>query len=349
MEWRNPANVNIYIQGSIWIWVQRTSNKTELKQGVQSSGRPVMIISNDVFNQHSPSVNCLTITSELKHSPVHVPFILDVESHIQCEQIHTISKSELVEYKGVVAPITLSNVKSKLSIQFDMRTDRNLEILTSVKISVDELNNRAKNGFGFSEITADMAGVLENIHDCFSYIKTEISKLQINKNEDKGSGEQGIVINAKNSKTDNPSVINETKHDEKPIKPNGVKKRNHGKYTDEEIAYILDTANPIDDIIARLGLKNKTKVYQMRSYHNKKNRKLENSPSVQPTVKSTTKTKNETKRKRRVYSDEEKEYIIDKSNSLEDIMAMFDYKDKATAYKMRAYFKKNYPTAAKND
>ena len=65
----NLEHSNKHTQGSIWKWV----NDAEKKQGVQSSGRPVLIISNSGFNYHSLVVNCVTITGQLRESPVHVP------------------------------------------------------------------------------------------------------------------------------------------------------------------------------------------------------------------------------------------------------------------------------------
>jgi len=110
---------NKYVQGSVWRW----KNDRELKPGVQGGERPVLIISNDKLNETSVAVNCVTITTVIKHSPVHVSAHIDADSEIQCEQIHTISKTELIEFKGMVPPDILAQVKAKLRFQLDMYPD----------------------------------------------------------------------------------------------------------------------------------------------------------------------------------------------------------------------------------
>lgn len=136
----NLDSTNKYVQGSVWKWV----NSLEKRAGVQSSERPVLIISNNTFNNFSLSINCVSITSVLKESPVHVPLYIIVDSHIQCEQIHTVPKTELIEFIGIVPNSTLSQVKAKIRIQFDMSTDRNTEMFNSIKKSLDELNAKTE-------------------------------------------------------------------------------------------------------------------------------------------------------------------------------------------------------------
>jgi len=110
-----------HIQGSVWHW----DNRNLKKDGVQSSERPVLIISNDNFNKHSSAVNRLSITTVLKDSPVHEPIYIATDSHIQCELIRTIPKAVLIGYIGAIPATTLLNVKAKLKIQFDIVEDEN--------------------------------------------------------------------------------------------------------------------------------------------------------------------------------------------------------------------------------
>lgn len=65
-------------------------------KGIISGPRPVLIISNDVFNACSPVVNVLGISGQRKESPVHYRINLDEESYVNCEQIYTVSKTWLV-------------------------------------------------------------------------------------------------------------------------------------------------------------------------------------------------------------------------------------------------------------
>ena len=129
-------HTNKYMQGSVFKWTSGDS----IRAGVQSGERPMLIISNNTFNYFSPVVNCVSITSILKESPVHVPIYINMDSHVQCEQIHTIPKAELVDFMGMAPPITISNVKAKLRIQFDMAADKNTEMFQAIKKILDDLN-----------------------------------------------------------------------------------------------------------------------------------------------------------------------------------------------------------------
>ena len=326
MESRN-GNLNAHIQGSVWMWTQRTTQQQEPKKGVQSSGRPILIVSNNTFNTWSPSVNCLTITSQLRESPVHVPVNLDVSSHIQCEQIHTIPKIELSEYKGVISPVTLANVKAKLNIQFDMGTDRSLEILSKIKNSMDALTESASTGFGLPAFEKEVANTMVNIHNCFTSIKTEIQKLRT------GSVEN-VPENVEPAET-----VPET--DASQAKAIVKGKRSRGGFSDDEIAFIIDEANSISDVVELFEFKDRATAYRARSYYK---RKQKGGHGRGETDKHDTLAQKKNG-KHRVYSEEDKRFIIDKSHSVDEIMERFDYKDKATASKMRSYFRKNYKAA----
>ncbi|MCL2415333.1 MAG: type II toxin-antitoxin system PemK/MazF family toxin [Defluviitaleaceae bacterium] len=129
---------NKFVNGSIWHW----DNQRNQTEGVQSGQRPILIISNNTFNRFSASVNCLSITTNLKDSPVHVPIMLSRQSHIQCEQVHTVSKSELTEYLGTAPHITMSYVNEKLKLQLSMNDDRHTELLLQIKDDMDALNKK---------------------------------------------------------------------------------------------------------------------------------------------------------------------------------------------------------------
>lgn len=65
-------------------------------KGILSGPRPVLIISNNVFNACSPVVNILGISGQEKKSPVHYRADLDMKSYINCEQLYTVNKDMLV-------------------------------------------------------------------------------------------------------------------------------------------------------------------------------------------------------------------------------------------------------------
>ena len=62
----------------------------------QKSGRPGIIVSNDLANKHSPIVSVVYLTSqEKKPLPTHVDVICKVPSTALCENIQTVSKERL--------------------------------------------------------------------------------------------------------------------------------------------------------------------------------------------------------------------------------------------------------------
>ena len=229
--------VHKYLQGSIWHWRNPNSN---VREGVQAGSRPVLVISNDIFNKYSPVVNCVSITTNIKNSRVHEPVFITRPSHIQCEQIHTVSKEELNEYLGTVEHSTMSNVKAKLKIQFGMGEDRHLELLSDIKSIVDDISKKQDEA---SELLVDEA------------VKTT------NQN-----GASEILAPAPN--TPKQAAKPKQQSSPKPQKENKPK-QTHRKYTDEDRAFILDTNNTTADLMERFGYKDKVAANSARTYMRK--------------------------------------------------------------------------------
>lgn len=89
----------------------------------QGGARPVLIISNDVGNRHSPTVIVAAITGRIgtkaklpTHIFVHDNEGLDKESVILLEQIRTIDKQRLQKYLGTLDSCCLFDVDKALSI-----------------------------------------------------------------------------------------------------------------------------------------------------------------------------------------------------------------------------------------
>lgn len=79
------------------------------KGSVQSGIRPVLVIQNNIGNEHSPTIVVATITSVLKklNQPTHI--LLDTScglkelSMVMLEQVRTVDKTcELIEYIGII-------------------------------------------------------------------------------------------------------------------------------------------------------------------------------------------------------------------------------------------------------
>lgn len=93
----------------------------------QGGIRPVLVISNNKGNKHSPTVIITTITSKIKHKemPTHIPIFLETSkrscnSLITVEHIKTISKSRLKEKVGRLSDDDFEKVKVALRISLDM-------------------------------------------------------------------------------------------------------------------------------------------------------------------------------------------------------------------------------------
>ena len=101
------------------------------KQGhdnIQQGYRPVIIIQNDKGNQHSPTtIICSITTAKKKPLPTHL-YIgasggLHKESTILCEQIETISKTDLDIYVGEIKDKKLlKELNRKIAISLGINT-----------------------------------------------------------------------------------------------------------------------------------------------------------------------------------------------------------------------------------
>ncbi|OUO76860.1 PemK family transcriptional regulator [Blautia sp. An249] len=101
----------------------------------QGGTRPVLIISNDIGNKHSPTVIVAAITSRVQTKaklPTHTIINdfegLDKGSIILLEQIRTIDKKRLQEYLGTLDGRFLPAVDTALaiSVSLEKRVDRNV-------------------------------------------------------------------------------------------------------------------------------------------------------------------------------------------------------------------------------
>ena len=93
----------------------------------QGGKRPVLIISNDIGNKHSPTVIVAAITSRVQtkaklptHTIVNDFAGLDKDSVILLEQIRTIDKKRLQEYLGTLDGRFLPAVDKALAISVSL-------------------------------------------------------------------------------------------------------------------------------------------------------------------------------------------------------------------------------------
>lgn len=92
---------------------------------VQGGVRPVVIISNDMNNRYSPTVQIIPLTSKgkKKNLPVHVCIeakenVLGKESQALVEQLTTVDKSVLMDKKGSLPKAVIHAIETAIRIQF---------------------------------------------------------------------------------------------------------------------------------------------------------------------------------------------------------------------------------------
>jgi mRNA interferase MazF len=98
----------------------------------QGGTRPVLIISNDVGNKHSPTVIVTPITSRV-HTKAKLPTHtlikdfegLDKNSIILFEQIRTIDKQRLRKYVGMLSTVIMARADKALAISISLREVNN--------------------------------------------------------------------------------------------------------------------------------------------------------------------------------------------------------------------------------
>lgn len=97
-------------------------NEDIAQAGIQNGSRPHLIISNDKFNEFSPVVTCVPLTTRNKRfSPVHY-FLhknagIEKDSYVLCEQITTIPKSSIKNIICSLPANILLEINTLLSIQ----------------------------------------------------------------------------------------------------------------------------------------------------------------------------------------------------------------------------------------
>lgn len=118
-NYMNSQNQNMEVyRGDIFYISHGSSVGSE-----QQSGRPGIIVSNDISNKYSPNVEVVFLTTqEKKPLPTHVEVICKLPSTALCENIQTVSKERLGNF---IKSCTTSEMKK---IDEALRKSLGLEI-----------------------------------------------------------------------------------------------------------------------------------------------------------------------------------------------------------------------------
>ena len=108
-------------RGDVW-----TINLVPTMGRAQAGVRPALVVSVDKFN-HGPAglVIVLPITSKNKNQPIHVPVKppeggLSTISFIKCDDIRSVSKQRLKQFRGTVSAQTMVEVERRIRILLNL-------------------------------------------------------------------------------------------------------------------------------------------------------------------------------------------------------------------------------------
>ena len=88
----------------------------------QQAGRPAVIVSNDLNNKHSSTVEVVYLTTKPKTDlPTHVAITATgIPSTALCEQVHTIDTTRLGSFCGSCSDDELARISEALMISLDL-------------------------------------------------------------------------------------------------------------------------------------------------------------------------------------------------------------------------------------
>ena len=104
------GNLQKFIRGQVW-WQKPAPIR---QPGIQSDGRPVVIISNNAGNRFSPAITVIPFTTaDKKPLPTHVKVLMEdgKVSTVLCEQLRTISTDLLEGYIGTLDDTKLTEIE----------------------------------------------------------------------------------------------------------------------------------------------------------------------------------------------------------------------------------------------
>lgn len=112
-------------RGEIWYIEKGFSVGSE-----QASGRPAVVISNDLNNTHSPTVEVVYLTTKPKHNlPTHVTIhSLSRISTALCEQITTVAVERIGNYCGRVTADEMEGIEAAVHISLGLQADSDEEL-----------------------------------------------------------------------------------------------------------------------------------------------------------------------------------------------------------------------------
>jgi len=118
-------------------------HETEGTGSEQTGGRPGIIISNDIGNEHSPVVIIVYLTTQEKKTlPTHVKINTATRPSIAlCEQIETIYKGRIGNYIGQITDTEQKNIDKALAVSIGIATKSGKFLETWAKAYTEEFSS----------------------------------------------------------------------------------------------------------------------------------------------------------------------------------------------------------------
>jgi mRNA interferase MazF len=211
-----------YKRGTIWFCKDDEYENKNLRAGynthVQSNTRPVLIVSSDHGNKHSPIVNVVPLTTADKRSSVAVPLVAEdgTLSCILCNQIKTIDAKQLYKYMATVDDETMAEVEKTINYC--------LGISSRIEKSLSDLENMVENitKMKFKELSEDRADFDNIVEKLVKSLESTYGDLMGQYIANVNSASKRIKKAA--PELDKTSVVQETENEDSESTP---KKRNY--------------------------------------------------------------------------------------------------------------------------
>ena len=114
----NETNTGNLRRGDV-VFVNKNGERTVGSE--QQAGRFAVVVSNNLANEYSRVIEVVYATSRSKTTlPTHMHINIEVDSTLQCEQVHSIDKSRLGYVKGYLTEDEIKEMNKCLRISLGL-------------------------------------------------------------------------------------------------------------------------------------------------------------------------------------------------------------------------------------
>lgn len=145
--------------------------KSKIMGSDQNGDRPAVIVSNNIGNHHSDSVEVVFMTTSKKTSlPTHVEIICNELSTVQCEQIFTIPKDRIKNLVRTCTKAEMKKIDKALAVSLALTTDDAVET-TGAKADFEPDAKYEELKATFERVEKDLVASQKNVFELKDTIK----------------------------------------------------------------------------------------------------------------------------------------------------------------------------------